>query len=77
MRSHDPNTFKLDRSPKWPDFTYDKRIVLQQACRDDIRDSSEDPCQPDIKSGSYIEEEPEGDKKRCDFVASVYAVLQI
>ena len=59
VRSGDPNTFKLARSPEWPDYSTNTRTVLQQ-----------DPLNKTTQSGIYIEKEPIGDAKRCEFVAS-------
>ncbi|KAI0317980.1 Alpha/Beta hydrolase protein [Amylostereum chailletii] len=62
VRSGNPNTFKLDRSPEWRAFTSgDKaRIVLQQG-----------PNKTTTESGSFLEVEDGGQTKRCAFVASV------
>ncbi|KAH8109134.1 alpha/beta-hydrolase [Phellopilus nigrolimitatus] len=59
VRSGDPNTFRLARSSEWPDFSSDKRTVLQQ-----------DPHNTTTFSGIYVEEEDVGDAMRCTFVAS-------
>jgi hypothetical protein len=62
VRSHDPNTFKLSRSPEWPQFTLDglSRIVLTQ-----------NPNNSTTVSGSTTEKEDAVEKARCQFVASV------
>ena len=65
VRSGDPNTFKLSRSPEWPDFSTNTRAVLQQ-----------DPRNSTTRSGVYIEEEPTGDAERCAFVASKFMHMQ-
>jgi len=61
VRSHDPNTFKLDRSPFWePYITQDgrkQRIILQQG-----------PENSTDVSGSLNEEEPSKEEERCAFV---------
>ncbi|KAH8112326.1 alpha/beta-hydrolase [Phellopilus nigrolimitatus] len=59
VRSGDPNTFRLTRSPEWPDFSSGERIVLQQ-----------DPQNTTTISVIYVEEEDAGDARRCAFVAS-------
>ncbi|KAK7461801.1 hypothetical protein VKT23_008233 [Stygiomarasmius scandens] len=60
VRSEDPNTFKLDRSPVWNDYTGQKeRIVLQQ-----------DPGNSTTTSGSFMEDEPAKERDRCAFVQS-------
>ncbi|KAF9041726.1 alpha/beta-hydrolase [Hymenopellis radicata] len=58
VRSGDPNTFKLDRSPVWTSFDAGnlERMVLQQT---DV----------DGASGSVVEHEPEQEAGRCAFVA--------
>ncbi|KAJ3826726.1 Alpha/Beta hydrolase protein [Lentinula raphanica] len=61
VRSGDPNTFKLDRSPTWEGYfrTSKKRVVLQQPV-----DNST------TMSGSFNELEPEVESGRCEFVAT-------
>ncbi|THU84215.1 alpha beta-hydrolase [Dendrothele bispora CBS 962.96] len=60
VRSENPNTFKLERSPVWIDYTGDKeRIVLQQ-----------DPGNRTTVSGSFVENEPAKERDRCAFVQS-------
>lgn len=58
VRAEDPNTYKLDRSPEWPEWTSSaaslQRIVLQQ-----------DPSNSTTTSGSFVEDEPENEHKRC------------
>ncbi|KAK1235333.1 hypothetical protein PQX77_001443 [Marasmius sp. AFHP31] len=64
VRSGDPNTFKLARSPEWPRYTDEipasrrKRIVLQ-----------EDPMNSTTRSGNFIEQQPENQAHRCAVVA--------
>ncbi|KAI0058368.1 alpha/beta-hydrolase [Artomyces pyxidatus] len=60
VRSGDPNTYKLSRSPLWVPFTLGskRRIVLQEG-----------PPASNNVSGSYIEAEPEQENARCHFVA--------
>ncbi|EPQ51908.1 alpha/beta-hydrolase [Gloeophyllum trabeum ATCC 11539] len=61
VRSGNPNTYKLARSPDWPRYasTNRSRIVLQQ-----------DPRNTTTASGSYAEAEPVAESRRCTFVAS-------
>jgi len=58
VRSGDPNTHKLARSPTWPAYTMSNkaRVVLQQGTPD--------------QSGSTTELEPQNETERCLFVAS-------
>lgn len=58
VRSGDPNTFKLARSPTWPAYTPSEkgRVVLQQGTP--------------TASGSTSELEPVRESERCAFVAS-------
>ena len=58
VRSHDPNTFKLARSPVWEQFTNDKhpRLVLQQ-------DTT-------TTSGSHLETDYVPEIERCALIAS-------
>lgn len=60
VRSGDPNTHKLARSPTWsPYLTHNKsRIVFQQ-----------DPQNTTTHSGCYNEYEPSKESRRCQFVA--------
>ncbi|KAF5378976.1 hypothetical protein D9757_009120 [Collybiopsis confluens] len=68
VRSGDPNTFKLGRSPVWEGYfttpatgqEVKQRIVLQQP----VDGSTEE-------SGSFIEVQPSVESGRCDFVRSV------
>ncbi|EJD02053.1 alpha/beta-hydrolase [Fomitiporia mediterranea MF3/22] len=64
VRTKDPNTFKLERSPFWPDFSTNKRAVLQQDQQNETRASS-----------IFVEEE-DAAKSRCAFVASVVEHMQ-
>jgi carboxylesterase type B len=57
--SGDPNRHRLSRSPEWPPYQNNSRIVLQQG-----------PGTTTTVSGSFVEEEPETDKNRCALVAS-------
>ncbi|KAI8990740.1 alpha/beta-hydrolase [Trametes punicea] len=59
VRSGNPNTYKLARSPVWPEYTSERkaRIVLQEGENKDV-------------SGSTVEEESEQESGRCAFVAS-------
>ncbi|KAK7461803.1 hypothetical protein VKT23_008235 [Stygiomarasmius scandens] len=69
VRSGDPNTFKLKRSPEWTQFNPNapalKRMVLQQG-----------PGTTTDVSGSFIEDEPEVETDRCTFVISKAAKEQ-
>jgi len=68
VRSSDPNTFKLSRSPNWPMFSLDskgKRQVLQ-----------EDPKGSTTVSGIVSEAEPQDQASRCEFQASLADILQ-
>ncbi|KAF9007485.1 Alpha/Beta hydrolase protein [Cyathus striatus] len=61
VRSGDPNTYKLARSPIWGRYSVDgerKRIVLQQTKNE-----------AQGKSGSFIENEPEIETRRCFVIA--------
>jgi len=69
VRSGDPNTFKLSRSPEWPQYALEKgkeRVVLQEASSNST-----------AASGSYIEQEPVKEGKRCEIVASKSEQQQI
>ncbi|KAI0364239.1 alpha/beta-hydrolase [Pilatotrama ljubarskyi] len=59
VRSGNPNTYKLARSPEWPLYTPGRRerIVLQEGASTHV-------------SGSTTEEEPVQESRRCAFVAS-------
>ncbi|KAI0327528.1 alpha/beta-hydrolase [Cubamyces sp. BRFM 1775] len=59
VRSGDPNTYKLSRSPAWPQYTPDRlvRVVLQESGDTDT-------------SGTVVEDEPGQESERCTFVAS-------
>lgn len=59
VRSGDPNQYKLSRSPEWPQYKTNSRIVLQQG-----------PGNATTVSGSFVEEEPEVGKTRCALVGS-------
>ena len=61
VRSGNPNTFKLDRSPVWPEYTRrsQQRIALQEPKSGDT-----------AVSGSNAETEPALESSRCEFVAS-------
>ncbi|KAJ3730964.1 alpha/beta-hydrolase [Lentinula guzmanii] len=64
VRSGNPNTFKLDRSPIWEEYfitgdNLKQRIVLQQP----VNNST-------IGSGSLMESEPAVESGRCGFVAT-------
>ena len=61
VRAGDPNTFKLDRSPVWPEYTMkgQQRIALQEPKTNDL-----------TISGSDAEQEPALESSRCEFVAS-------
>ncbi|RDX42859.1 alpha/beta-hydrolase [Lentinus brumalis] len=61
VRTGNPNTFKLDRSPVWPEYTTkgQERISLQEPKTNDL-----------TISGSNAEQEPALESSRCDFVAS-------
>ncbi|KAK1221369.1 hypothetical protein PQX77_015820 [Marasmius sp. AFHP31] len=65
VRDGDPNTHKLSRSPEWPRYVLDgaegvtkERIVLQQ-----------DPGNSTEVSGSFVEQEPENESRRCQVIA--------
>ncbi|KAI0028154.1 alpha beta-hydrolase [Vararia minispora EC-137] len=62
VRSHNPSTFKLERSPSWPQFTSNDRarIVLAQA-----------PGNSTTASGSSVETISITETKQCEFVASI------
>ncbi|KAG5718376.1 Liver carboxylesterase 1 [Termitomyces sp. T112] len=59
VRSGNPNTYKLSRSPVWPSYSAEERsrIVLQQAATL-------------TASGSFVEEEVEPETHRCELIAS-------
>ncbi|CDO68585.1 hypothetical protein BN946_scf184996.g16 [Trametes cinnabarina] len=59
VRSGNPNTHKLARSPTWPEYTLERksRIVLQEGENTNV-------------SGSAPEIEPAAENTRCAFVAS-------
>ncbi|THU84217.1 alpha/beta-hydrolase [Dendrothele bispora CBS 962.96] len=64
VRSEDPNTFKLERSPEWKQFFPTgqaalQRMVLQQG-----------PGTTTDVSGSFMEHEPSVETERCAFVIS-------
>lgn len=60
VRTGNPNTHKLTRSPVWPSYNSDHRatIVLQQ-----------DPSNTTIRSGSFFETEVEPETRRCNVIA--------
>jgi len=57
--SGDPSQHRLTRSPVWPPYKNNSRIVLQQG-----------PGTTTTVSGSFIETESETDKTRCELVGS-------
>ncbi|KAG6915819.1 hypothetical protein DXG01_009693 [Tephrocybe rancida] len=61
VRSGNPNSYKLARSPEWPSYSAKKRsrIVLQQATTDTA-----------VATGSFVEEEEETETRRCTLTAS-------
>ncbi|KAF8842830.1 alpha/beta-hydrolase [Paxillus ammoniavirescens] len=61
VRSGNPNTYKLEMSPTWEQYTPANkvRMVLMQ-----------DPHNLTTVSGSYMEEEPTAEGKRCAFAIS-------
>ena len=63
VRSGDPNTFKLERSPVWPAYSARdmRRIVLQEPRGEDASVHV---------SGSSVEEEPASESARCEFVVT-------
>jgi carboxylesterase type B len=67
VRSGNPNTFKLARSPLWTPFTNSvkSRMVLQQ-----------DPLNITTQSGSFLEMESALESQRCSFVASQVVAQQ-
>lgn len=62
VRSGDPNTYKLQRSPQWPSYATGQRIVLQQRANGTFESLGE--------SGVYAEDEPSGELERCAFIAT-------
>ena len=64
VRSGDPNTYKLARSPVWPNYNVAtmQRIVLTQGTTE--------------KSGSTTESIAEDEKSRCEFVSSKFVEQQ-
>lgn len=64
VRSGNPNTHKLARSPAWPAYKAStaQRVVLTEGSA--------------IKSGSTIETIPSAEVKRCAFVVSKAQVQQ-
>ncbi|KAJ7654360.1 Alpha/Beta hydrolase protein [Mycena rosella] len=67
VRAGNPNTFKLARSPLWPQFTsaVKNRIVLQQ-----------DRQNLTTQSGSFLETQSVLESQRCEFVASQVDIQQ-
>ena len=65
VRAHDPNTFKLERSPLWPQYSASSpnMIVLQRPTGADANSTT--------VSGSIIGKEVDAETRRCDFVASI------
>ncbi|KAG6915820.1 hypothetical protein DXG01_009694 [Tephrocybe rancida] len=61
VRSGNPNSHKLTRSPEWSSYSAKKRsrIVLQQAATDAAG-----------VTGSFVEEEEEAETHRCNVIAS-------
>ncbi|KAH9481822.1 Acetylcholinesterase [Psilocybe cubensis] len=60
VRTHDPNTFKLSRSPTWQPFTTkNSRIVLQEG-----------PGDTTTVSGSFLETQGTEETDRCNLIAS-------
>jgi carboxylesterase type B len=61
VRSANPNTHKLARSPVWDPYSasHRVRIVLQ-----------DDPHNTTTRSGSFMEAEPADETARCAFIAS-------
>ena len=64
VRSGNPNTFKLPRSPTWPAYEQasGQRIVLTEGST--------------TKSGSTVESIPSEEVQRCAFVASKFVPQQ-
>lgn len=64
VRSANPNTYKLARSPEWPAYSTKslKRMVLTEGTVN--------------KSGSAVETIPSGEMERCAFVAGKAQVQQ-
>ena len=65
VRDGDPNTYRLPKSPAWPQYVLEgdedavkQRIVLQQ-----------DPGNSTEVSGSYMEREPQNQSRRCQVIA--------
>ncbi|KAJ7701126.1 Alpha/Beta hydrolase protein [Mycena rosella] len=67
-RVGNPNTFKLARSPLWPQFTatVKTRMVLQQ-----------DRLSTTTQSGSFLEIQSALESQRCNFIASQVGQLQV
>ncbi|KAG6872540.1 hypothetical protein C0995_009001 [Termitomyces sp. Mi166 len=65
VRSGDPNTYKLARSPVWPSYSAEERsrIVLQQA-------------ETLTASGSFVEKEVQPETHRCEVIANQAADQQ-
>ncbi|KAK1233831.1 hypothetical protein PQX77_002997 [Marasmius sp. AFHP31] len=61
VRAGDPNKFKLPMSPEWPQYAWvsKRRIVLQQ-----------DRGNSTTRSGSFVEQEPGNESRRCEAIAS-------
>lgn len=62
MRTGNPNTYKLDQSPVWEQYTEFNpvRMVLMQ-----------DPHNMTTVSGSYVERQPFAEAARCAFAISM------
>ncbi|EPQ51910.1 hypothetical protein GLOTRDRAFT_132721 [Gloeophyllum trabeum ATCC 11539] len=62
IHSGDPNTYKLDRSPEWSQYSTAarNRIVLQEG-----------PPNSSTESGSFVEIEPDVERTRCEFVGKL------
>ena len=65
VRTHDPNTFKLERSTEWPQFTSQamNRIVLKRPTGADANSTT--------VSGNIVEKQDRAETERCEFVASI------
>jgi carboxylesterase type B len=67
VRTHDPSTFKLERSPTWPRFSAKdtERMVLQ------MNDSNSTD-----ESGSTPETQDQDETGRCAFLASIAGEME-
>ncbi|KIJ47497.1 hypothetical protein M422DRAFT_226303 [Sphaerobolus stellatus SS14] len=71
VRTLNPNTYKLDRSPEWPPFSfesYGQRQVLQEAPQNIIGTA--------VGSGIFNETEPSDEVSRCEYAFSIVETLQ-